>query len=619
MPRLPGSRPGWGTRSWAGASKWYESCHAIGSALLDLSLQPTVDMTLDKVLQFLGNALVIAGIVLVGGAISYERFQPVAITLGPSTTVYFNEPTLDTRVHEAIHRRQMRDKSSLGQLASALRYTTDYGYRLDEEAEAKAGEVCLQIHRFSSELPAYTTARSKSQAEAYRAWAWERMGARVPDRVGAKLQGGERCAEILRGVVLDVPPGSPLSGREAERLATFQFLQSYGSSSTDRERWKARLELASWADPVRWQLPPDLPDFELLNLARAEAPEHDSTITEMEAGRALHRLTYATAQRMYLQLLPALPGYRGSRLLDPEEAAEVTGIQVEDWASTLIEKALSASLNDATVSYLARVDRHAANADLETFALAPEADIVGARYHMPLRVGWDRMVLSDLDPGREAFRAQYGRVALALARGDPERGERILRTTLAGALQLARNAPFEVDALEGLRLVLETLGGLERLLIAEGRGDEVTWRGLPETRERWIGVGSRAALFSADPAELFGAMPALAQDRGVPLAFRRFAYRQVALWDVCLGRRTDPLSGVRHRAWTAAVEVGLAARESDAELLKAIRGTVRRLLKASAVPPEQICAPTSVVRPEARVAIMGVWPRARGSVDAAVN
>ena len=103
--------------------------------------------------------------------------------------IYFSEPTLETRVHEAIHRRQMRDKSSLGQLASALRYTSDYGYRLDEEAEAKAGEVCLQIHRFSSELPAYTTARSKSQAEAYRAWAWERMGVRVPDRVGAKLPG----------------------------------------------------------------------------------------------------------------------------------------------------------------------------------------------------------------------------------------------------------------------------------------------------------------------------------------------------------------------------------------------------------------------------------------------
>ena len=194
-------------------------------------------MTLNQVLEFLGTAaLATAGVALVGGVISYDRFKPVAITLGPSTTIYFRDPTLDTRVHEAIHRRQMREKSSLGRLASALRYTTDYGYRLDEEAEAKAGEICLQIHQFSSELPAYTTARSKTQAEDYRAWAWERMGARVRDRVGAKLQGGERCAEILRGVVLDVPPDSPLSGQEAERLATFQFLQSYGSRKTVRNR-----------------------------------------------------------------------------------------------------------------------------------------------------------------------------------------------------------------------------------------------------------------------------------------------------------------------------------------------------------------------------------------------
>ena len=103
-------------------------------------------MTLNQVLEFLGTtALATAGVALVGGVISYDRFKPVAITLGPSTTtIYFRDPTLDTRVHEAIHRRQMRDKSSLGRLASALRYTTDYGYRLDEEAEAKAGEICLQ-------------------------------------------------------------------------------------------------------------------------------------------------------------------------------------------------------------------------------------------------------------------------------------------------------------------------------------------------------------------------------------------------------------------------------------------------------------------------------------------
>ena len=576
-------------------------------------------MTLRRFFASLRNVLLsLVGVGLILGAITYDRFRPVAMTVGPGTTIYFRPPTLDTRLHEGIHRRQMRDKTALGRFVSALRYTTDYRYRLDEEAEAKAGELCLQIHRFSSELPAYTTARSQSQAEAYRAWAWERMGVRVPDRVGAMLKGGERCSDLLRGVVLDLPPGSPLSGQEAVRLATFQFLQAFGSTGTDQQRWKARLELAGWADPVRWQLPPDVPDFDVLTLARREATPADSTLSATDAGQALHRLTYATARRMYAQLSPALPGYRGSRLLDPVEAAEVTGIHVEDWPSLLVAKAIEGQLDDRVLTYLVRLDAHPANADLETFALAADADIVGTRYRLPLQAGWGRIVLSDLEPVREAFRAQYGRAALALAEGDLPRGERILRTTLGGAIQLVRNAPFEVDVLEGMRLVVETLDGLERVLIAEGRGEEVTWRGARETRGGWARRGSRAALFSADPALMFRAMPALAQDREVPIAFRRFAYRQVALWDVCLGRRTDLVSRARHEQWTRSVEVGIAARVGDAQMLDAIRTTVRRLLEASAVPPDQICAPSRVVLPETRMAIMSAPPRlgSRASEDA---
>jgi hypothetical protein len=571
-----------------------------------------------QVLAYLGQAtLVVLGVSLVAGATTYDRFQPVAITLGPSTTVYFREPTLETRLHEAIHRRQMRDKSPIGRLVNALRYNFDYRYRLDEEAEAKAGELCLQINKFSAELPAYTTARSQSQAQAYRAWAWERIGVRVPDRVGEHLQGGERCAEILRGVELDLRPGAPLSERDQVRLATLRFLQSYGSSGTDVERWKARLALTGWADPVRWQLPADAPDFGILALAQKQAAAPDTAISETGAGEALHRLTYATARRMYAQLQPPMGGYRRSRLLDPERAREATGLPVEDWSPGLIERALADGLDEGALEYLEELDAHPSNADFETFALARSADIVGTRYRLPLQVGWGRLVLSDLDPVREAFQAQYGRAALALARGDSTRAELVMRTTLAGAVQLARNAPFEVDAIEALRLALETLDGLERVLAAQGREADVTWLDARNRRGEWVRAGYRSALFSANPAVLFRALPALAQDQGVPYAFRRFAYRQVALFDVCLSRRKDHLSKIRHREWTAAVEAGLAARPSDAQLLEAIRRTVRELLEASAVPPEEICAPATVAQPRVRVAIMSAPPRggAARSVD----
>ena len=72
--------------------------------------------------------------------------------------------------------------------------------------------------------------------------------------------------------------------------------------------------------------------------------------------------------------------------------------------------------------------------------------------------------------------------ALALARADTARAERVLRTSLAGAVQLARNAPFEVDAIEALRLALETLDGLERVLLAQGRDGDVDWHGARKRR-----------------------------------------------------------------------------------------------------------------------------------------
>src|SRR5688572_1465739 len=107
----------------------------------------------------------VTGVLAAKGVQTFMNFRPAAITLGPRTTLYCHEdPSLVTRDHESIHRRQMRNKSILGRLASAVRYNFDYEYRLDEEAEAKAGEICLQIHKFSEELPAYTTARSRSQA-----------------------------------------------------------------------------------------------------------------------------------------------------------------------------------------------------------------------------------------------------------------------------------------------------------------------------------------------------------------------------------------------------------------------------------------------------------------------
>jgi hypothetical protein len=546
-----------------------------------------------------------AGVLCAKGVKTFVEFRPAAITLGPNTTLYFSDdPSLVTRVHEAIHRRQMRDKSAWGRVVSAIRYNFDYSYRLDEEAEAKAGEICLQIHKFSAELPAYTTARSRSQAEVYRAWAWESIGPTVPDRVGEQLRHGVSCHEILAGVTLDVAPGEALTEDEALKLAAFRFLQSYGSSEEDVAKWKARLQLAGWAEPQGWKDPAAPPPFWLVPIARPLAAPQDTSIDAVAAGEALHRLTYYKARRMYTQLRPVVPEYRQRPLVPSGEDEQRVGLRLARWPTALLNRALSGGLLAHEVEWLQALSEHPLHADFEIFARAPEADILGTRYQLPVEGGWERVVLTELGPVREAFQAQWGRAALAAHEGDLDGAESVLTTVVAGALQMVRNAPFEVDVVESLVILEQALASLAQL--AEARdGERPAWaeRLEGDTPPSWT-RGYRASLFAEDPAVVYRALPLIAGDRDIPHAFKRFAYRQVALFDVCLGLVQGRAAEREHETWRTAVESGMVRRESDAQVLEMMRGGVHELMVASDVTPEVICAPSVVVQPRARFAIM---------------
>lgn len=597
------------------------------------------------------------GLLIVVGVHRYNTFRPAAITLGPETTLYFDDdPTLSTRVHEAIHRRQMREKSVLGRLWSAVRYNFDYGYRLDEEAEAKAGELCLQIHKFSSELPEYTTARSQRQAEAYRTWAWERVGIEVPDRVGRHLEGGARCSAILQGVVLDLPPEARFSETDRLKMATLRFLQSYGSSHEEVDQWRARLDLAGYAEPAPWEFVGRRLPFHVIPVARAVAAEPDTTITPSAAGEALHRLTYYRAERINVKLRqPRAPYSRP--LVGEGEAEEVVDEAVWSWSPELVDRALDGDLDEAQVAWLERMADHPVHRDFERFARAPAADVIGARYRRtPGDDGdWIGLVLTDLEPIEEAFRAQWGRVALAAARDDLNEAVAVVRVLVAGTLQFVESAPFEADAVLGLELMEEALHGLDRLLVLRaaqiGDGDaeygEIAMDGdssvageagesatggrpvvervfaergsgdvretITELRDFWE-ARHRRALFSDDPVTIFRALPAIATDDLIPYAFRRFAYRQVVLYDVCLEQAADgPAERRDHREWRAAVDGALVRRESDRWFIGLLRARVEDLLSRSAVPARAICDPTSVRLPGARIAIMTA-PPTRGAL-----
>lgn len=551
------------------------------------------------------SAIAIAVALGVVGVRTFMDFRPAAITLGPETTIYFQrDPPFRIRVHEAVHRRQMRDKSLLGRILAAVRYNFDYAYRLDEEAEAKAGELCLRIHRFNADLPDYTTARSFFLAETYRAWAWERMGMEVPDRVGQKLRRGAACHEILRGVDVDLPTREALDDDEMVELAALHFLRDYGSSDREVQAWKARLDLAAYAEPALWDLPSQLPRFELVEVGREVAFPVDTTITPSAAGEALHRLTYHMAERMYVQLHPPPEGYRGRPLLQPKEARDRTGVPFEEWPERILGRALEDGLDPEALVWLEALDAHPLHEDFETFAAAGEADIVGARYKLPFPDEWGRLVLTDLDPVRTAYQAQWGRAALAVARGDLEEAERIMRIVVSASLQWIRNAPFEVDVLEGLSWLDRSLESLRTLQNAREVSD-------PGWVQRYVDLepgawlrGMRGALFSQDPGVVHRAMPALAADPGIPYAFKRLAYRQVMLGDVCLEMRGEADIRDDHDRWRAAVEVNLIRRESDRYVLELMRRHVRELIRSAEVPPRDVCRSGSGLRPGARMAII---------------
>jgi hypothetical protein len=552
----------------------------------------------------------VAGALAVVAIRKFLDFRPVAITIGPETTWYFtDDPPLRIRVHEAIHRRQMRDQSPLGRVWNAVRYNFDYGYRLDEEAEAKAGELCLRIHRFNTELPDYTTARSLSQAQAYRAWAWERLGESVADRVGAKLQGGAACHAILRSVELDLPPGARLDDDEVVELAAFRFLKAYGSSDREVRAWRARLDLAGHTVPASWDLPDELPHFELIEVGRSVAAPADTALTPSAAGQALHRLTYYMAERMYVQLQPPPRGYRGQALLEPGEAEARVGVPVVDWPRELLDRAAEGRLSEEQVAWLDTLSLHPLHTDFDTFALAPGADILGTRYRLPFPDRWERLALSELDPIVTAFHAQWGRAALAAARGDTAVAESVLRTVVAAALQWIENAPFEVDVVEGLTLLDRALDDLRSL--EERRGEPGEWveRYVSAGPEDWL-RGTRFALFATDVRTMYQAMPALAADPGIPHAFKRSAYRQVVLADVCLEMRSEPDVRQAHDRWRTVVELYLVRRPSDRDVLELQRRTVRALVKTAEVPPDQICSAEGGLRPNARMSIMAWRPAA---------
>lgn len=548
-----------------------------------------------RLLALFGAALLLF---LVGAAVHrYRSLRPAAITIGPETTVYFRpDPSISVRVHEAVHRRQMREKSPLARVWSAIRYNFDFDYRLREEAEAKAGELCLQIHKFTESLPSFTSRRSERLAAQYRAWAWERVGVEVPDRVGARLEQGRRCHEILADVELDLPPGDTLDEDETLKLAALRFLQRYGSDESAVATWRARLRLAARVQPDAWNAPDARPSFELISIGRRRRETPDSTISPERAGWALHDLTYYDAGRMYAQLHRPAARYSDGGSPVPVSVAEAVGIPPGAWSRTLVERALTGSLGREAVEELTVLEAHPMHEDFETFARAPSVDIVGTRYRFPIPSSDARLAASDLDAIGRAFALQWARAGLAAHRGELEEAARVLRVVIGGALNFAEESPFEADVVMALDWLDDALSDLDAVEARAGwtSGDR-SGDGGPVRSGQAGGseTGALDELVSEELDRIYEGMPAIAADPDIPHAFRMGAYRAVSLADVCLEVRTaqDGAGSAAHRGWRAAVEDGLVRRESDRRHLELVRTRTVELVQAARVPLEEMCVP----------------------------
>lgn len=534
----------------------------------------------------------LVGVLVTVSAVRFEQGQWGAITLGPRT-FYFEEPSIATRVHEAVHRQQFRESG----VAGLLRYVVDHSYRLDVEAEAAAGAYCVRYHRpvDFSEVVLSTSIR---QAASYRTWAWEPEQA-ARDRVGEQFADGLRCADILAGLELDLPPGKELDWESRVQLYAFRFFREYGSDAYSLREWKERVRLSRAAAPgpvLSRSFEKQLP---LIARARTVALPADSAIPPRTAGAALQRLLFSQPST---DTPPTAEAARqGAAFWSPPPFAKTDGSRrAWDWGAPLVVEALSGKLDPSAVRWLlGRKDREALDL-LEQFALAPAADILGTRYtKKTLRT----VGLSALPPSPEHLghlrSVLQGHAALEIARGETMAAERLLRLAVNLDVRVAEDSPFRGDAAAALSGLAQTLSLLDRFLVSQPPMRHgmspllVHMEGEPSffTPSHWRSLGEGRA------EELYRDLPLIAGDTLLPRAVRWSAFRGAALYEACLARHPHPRVRDLNEIWRDAVTEDLARHPGDKVYIESVRSEMSSLIAGSGVDPLVLCPAPENLRP----------------------
>ena len=165
-----------------------------------------------------------------------HNVQPVATTTLGLTTYHVTEPDALLRIHEAVHRRQFRERPVMG----TLMYTLSRAYRLRVEAEAAAAELCSDLWTVVPvEYSHQTLGASSIQGEHYSVFSGR--GSTGGNPVDAYFLAGVRCSEIFSGVSLDYPDLQALTRVDSLRVATFlHFRDGERSTPSSIRAWRAQ-------------------------------------------------------------------------------------------------------------------------------------------------------------------------------------------------------------------------------------------------------------------------------------------------------------------------------------------------------------------------------------------
>jgi hypothetical protein len=253
---------------------------------------------------------------------------------------------------------------------------------------------------------------------------------------------------------------------------------------------------------------------------RDYAPAVDSSVTPIEAGRAIYALSVSSPDPRSAEVLPPV---RGPYAM-PTPTAGLFSTAGAPWEGPsprgLIDSA-AAGFTRAQLAYLDSIAALPLWIDFELVARAARMDFAGAAFATPFRADLSPAALPIVSfaPLKRAAYANTARAARHLANGRPAEAERTLRSTIGFGLRLMDDGNVLIDDLVGAVIVGIGMEGLEDLYRVT-RNPNAAY--VANVRTRPFATADTASVMSSDE-NLLRAIADPALSRGLRVELTRVA------------------------------------------------------------------------------------------------